>query len=385
MRLCIDLDGTLCEYKAPGGRYDDVRPLPGAAEFLRARRAEGHTVIIYTARHMKTCGGNVGLVVARQGQILHKWLRDHGMEYDELYFGKPQADLYIDDNALRFEGNWQAVDSEKAWQLKPVEAAGRLNIIVTMAGAGSRFEAAGYPLNKALIPVAGEPMYRHSVRSLPLHLCSKLIFVIRRDQFVERLRADIEESFAAFSPDIVEIDSLTRGQAETVLFARGKVAFHNATVIHNSDSAFIGGKFDEIYRSVDGALMTFPATEPRWSFAKTDETGRVVEVREKRPISDYASTGTYFFQSTTQLFDLIERQINANEREAGEYYIAPMYNKMIDAGQRIAIVPVRRFLCFGTPSDLEQAIAHPTFSADIEALRNAASERTMEVVPEQVA
>ena len=111
MRICIDLDGVVCRLKEPGQSYAELEPVPGALEALRALREAGHYIILYTARHMKTCGGNVGQVVARQGPATLEWLARHGVEYDEIYFGKPYAHLYIDDNALRFAG-WDALDLE---------------------------------------------------------------------------------------------------------------------------------------------------------------------------------------------------------------------------------------------------------------------------------
>lgn len=108
MRICIDLDGVISQLKQPGETYADVAPVPGAIDKIRALRAAGHTVIIHTARHMKTCQGNVGLAVARIGPVTLEWLARHGVEYDEIYFGKPWADVYIDDNALRFT-SWDQI------------------------------------------------------------------------------------------------------------------------------------------------------------------------------------------------------------------------------------------------------------------------------------
>ena len=107
-RICIDLDGVICSLKKSGETYADVTPLPGAIEKLKAMRAAGHYIILNTARHMKTCNGNTGLVVARIGAVTLQWLADHGVEYDEIYFGKPWAELYIDDNAMRFS-NWDEI------------------------------------------------------------------------------------------------------------------------------------------------------------------------------------------------------------------------------------------------------------------------------------
>ena len=111
MRICIDIDGVLCELRREGQSYADVAPIAGSSEKVRALRAAGHHIILYTSRHMKTTAGNVGLVLARQGRITLEWLARHGFEFDEIHFGKPHADVYIDDNAVRFE-SWELVASD---------------------------------------------------------------------------------------------------------------------------------------------------------------------------------------------------------------------------------------------------------------------------------
>lgn len=112
MRICLDLDGVICQLRRPGEQYGDLDPVPGAADAIRALRKRGHTIIIHTARHMKTCGGDVGQVLARQGRATFEWLARHEIEFDEIYFGKPWADVYVDDNAMRFEG-WQGLNLEE--------------------------------------------------------------------------------------------------------------------------------------------------------------------------------------------------------------------------------------------------------------------------------
>ena len=108
MRICIDLDGVICQLRKPGESYQDLQPVLGAIEKLRALKAAGHYLIICTARHMKTCEGNVGQVIARQGGVTLEWLKRFDVPYDELHFGKPHAQIYIDDNALRFE-SWDSI------------------------------------------------------------------------------------------------------------------------------------------------------------------------------------------------------------------------------------------------------------------------------------
>ena len=105
MRICFDLDGVICELRGEGQDYSELSPIPGAAENIKKLRAAGHYIILHTARHMKSTDANLGKVIARKGLVTLEWLENHQIEFDELYFGKPYADIYIDDNALKFE-NW---------------------------------------------------------------------------------------------------------------------------------------------------------------------------------------------------------------------------------------------------------------------------------------
>jgi len=102
MRIVIDLDGVICPTRAPDESYADLEPLPHAAERIRDLRAKGHYIIINTARHMATCDGNMGKLMKKIAGPTLRWLDEHGIEYDEIYFGKPNADVYIDDRAIRF-------------------------------------------------------------------------------------------------------------------------------------------------------------------------------------------------------------------------------------------------------------------------------------------
>lgn len=109
MRIVIDLDGTICSLKKEGETYSDVTVLPDALEKLTQLKKDGHYLIIQTARHMKTCGANQGLAIAKIGKITLDWLEKHKIPYDEIFFGKPYADLYIDDMSYVFKG-WDEVD-----------------------------------------------------------------------------------------------------------------------------------------------------------------------------------------------------------------------------------------------------------------------------------
>jgi capsule biosynthesis phosphatase len=108
MKIAIDIDGTICQLRKDGEAYADVVPLPGAVAKLKALKKAGHYLILATARHMATCNGNVGQVIARQGKTLFQWLEKHDVPFDEIWFGKPHADVYIDDNAYRFT-TWELI------------------------------------------------------------------------------------------------------------------------------------------------------------------------------------------------------------------------------------------------------------------------------------
>lgn len=112
MRICIDIDGTICELRQPHQSYKDLKPIANAAEKIKQLKYQGHYIILYTARHMKTCEANIGKIIALQAHTLIEWLKKHDFEYDELLFGKPYADRYIDDKGIQFKGSWQDTYNE---------------------------------------------------------------------------------------------------------------------------------------------------------------------------------------------------------------------------------------------------------------------------------
>jgi capsule biosynthesis phosphatase len=111
MKICIDIDGVLCELRRPEQQYADLEPIPGAVEKMNSLKQAGHYLILCTARHMATCNSNIGMVVARQGRTLFDWLAKYKIPYDEIWFGKPHADVYLDDNGFRFT-NWNEIAAD---------------------------------------------------------------------------------------------------------------------------------------------------------------------------------------------------------------------------------------------------------------------------------
>lgn len=242
-------------------------------------------------------------------------------------------------------------------------------MVIAMAGHGSRFASAGYRIAKPLIPVAGIPMYAWSVASLPLASASPLVFVLQRAMpGFDALHADIMHRFAAYAPRIVVLDRPTGGQGETVLRAMDEVDEEGGLLVHNADTAFATST-DWLRRwvteRVDGGWLVFESRLPRWSFIEIGESGRATRVTEKDPISDLASTGTYYFRRAGDFARLARAAIERQALVSGESYIAPLYQSLIDAGQSVVAEPIDELFCFGTPEDLAEA--EPRFRARLAA------------------
>lgn len=351
MRIVIDIDGTICELKKEGQTYSDVKVIPGAVEKIQALKDAGHYIILQTARHMKTCNGDQGQVIARVGKITLDWLEKNNIPYDEIHFGKPNADLYIDDLAHRFS-NWEDIDHHNLNNDK-------INILIPMAGAGSRFVEANYDKPKPLIDVHNEPMIKWAVKSIDFIDKLKnfsLIFIILKEHDEKHgLKKQLKEIFSEYKDniEIVIINEITRGQAETCLAAKNHINNYNKLIIHNCDTYSTSNIFDIINEyNPDGILPCFESDHPRYSFAKTDEHNNVIETAEKNPISNNATNGTYYFKRGLDFVQVAENAIRNNEFYNNEFYIAPLYNKLIKSGKKIKIAKTKLNHVLGTPEEL---------------------------------
>jgi NDP-sugar pyrophosphorylase family protein len=235
-------------------------------------------------------------------------------------------------------------------------------VIIPAAGAGSRFARAGWAAPKPFIDVAGQPMLEHVIANVT-PAGAQTTLLLRRDHIetqtsvLDRLRREGRE--------IVPVDGLTEGTACTVLLARRSYDDDAPMLVANSDqlvdfdvAAFVQDCLD---RDLDGSILCFPdpARDPKWSFARTDAAGLVVEVAEKRPISDLATVGIYLFRRGRDFVSAAADMLAANDRVNGEFYTCPVYNYMIRAGARIGVyrIPAGAMHGLGTPEDLEAYLA----------------------------
>jgi dTDP-glucose pyrophosphorylase len=231
-----------------------------------------------------------------------------------------------------------------------------MNIVMPMAGRGSRFVAAGIATPKPLIDVRGKPMYAWATDGLPLALASRLIFICLSEHLEDcALANDIKSRYAQYKPVVISLDRVTQGQACTVLIARELIDNDEPLLIFNADTycpTTVGKAFESYATVPDGVLDVFRAQGDRWSFARVGEDNRVLETAEKRRISDWASTGLYAFRRGRDFVRHAEAMIHDQERSGGEYYVAPVYNRMIAAGADIRANVVSEVWVLGTPEDL---------------------------------
>jgi NDP-sugar pyrophosphorylase family protein len=227
-----------------------------------------------------------------------------------------------------------------------------------MAGLGSRFASAGYALPKPLIDVAGKPMIVRVMENLQ-QPGVKFTLLARREHIEsnQELVAQIQSEFNAV---FVPIGKLTEGTACTVLYARSHLNPDEEVVIANSDQiiddCFSQFLLDANNRNLDGSILTFIDDElnPKWSYAKINDSGFVIEVKEKNAISKFATVGIYYFRRADELIDGIIQMIIENDRSNNEFYTCPVYNYLLRNGKKVGIFNIKQSQMhgIGTPDDL---------------------------------
>lgn len=229
-----------------------------------------------------------------------------------------------------------------------------------MAGEGSRFIKAGFDKPKPFIDVKGIPMIERVMENLNYE-GAHFILIGRKDH-LEREKDLVGKIRDKYDVEFIAIDKLTEGTACTVLFAKKQIDNDYPLLIANSDqiidislSDFIDNCMD---RKLDGSILTFTDEEmnPKWSFAKTDKTGVVIEVKEKEAISNNATVGIYLFTKGSEYVDAAVQMIIENDRVNNEFYTCPTYNYAIKNGKKIGIYDISPTAMhgIGTPEDLNK-------------------------------
>jgi dTDP-glucose pyrophosphorylase len=236
-----------------------------------------------------------------------------------------------------------------------------------MAGEGWRFKSAGFLNPKPLIEIHGTPMIKLVINNTRPQISHRFIFLVR----TEHLRTfDLEaklKSWAGAEAGIIPVDRLTEGAACTVLLAKELINNSNPLMIANSDQ-WVDTSIDSYLKAIsgtelDGLIMTMKANAPKWSYVGFDEHGLVSRVVEKIVISDEATVGIYNFKCGSDFVDAAERMIDLDLRSHGEFYVAPVYNLLINEGRKIGAFNVgtdtEGMYGLGTPADLNRFLSLP--------------------------
>jgi HAD superfamily hydrolase (TIGR01509 family) len=229
----------------------------------------------------------------------------------------------------------------------------KMNILIPMAGNGSRFALAGYTFPKPLIEVHGKPMIQVVVENLAVD--ANFIFVVQKSH---REKYNLDSMLSLICPGckVVEVNSVTEGAACTVLLAKDFIDNDEPLVIANSDQFIEWNSLEFFYKmneqNLDAGIVSFRATHPKWSYARVDDNGFVTEVAEKNPISDIATVGIYYWKHGKDFVKYAESMISKDIRVNNEFYVCPVFNEALLSGLKIKTFDVPKMWGIGTPEDL---------------------------------
>jgi len=235
----------------------------------------------------------------------------------------------------------------------------KMNVLIPMAGAGSRFAQVGYSFPKPLIEVNGKPMIQVVLENLNIE--ANFTFVVRKEHY-EKYSLQYLLTLIAPGCNIVQVDELTEGSACTTMLAKEFINNDDPLLLANSDQFMEWNSNESLYAfnadGIDGGILTFKATHPKWSYAKVGADGFVSEVAEKKPISDDATVGVYYWKKGSDYVKYTEQMIEKDIRTNGEFYICPVFNEAIADGKKVRIKEIERMWGIGTPEDLSYFLEH---------------------------
>jgi HAD superfamily hydrolase (TIGR01509 family) len=249
--------------------------------------------------------------------------------------------------------------AESRSKIQPKWQGGKMNVLIPMAGAGSRFEQAGYTFPKPLIDVNGKPMIQRVVENL--NMDARHIFIVQKEHY-EKYALQHTLNLIAPNCEIVQVEGITQGAACTTLLAKQFINNDEPLVLANSDQYVKWDSNQYMYScmadDIDGSILTFEATHPKWSYAKLNDDGFVTEVAEKKPISKHATVGIYFWKRGKDYVECAESMIEKDIRVNNEFYVCPVYNEALLRGARIKTFHIDKMWGLGTPEDLDVFLKH---------------------------
>jgi|TARA_R110002167_G_scaffold53699_21_gene153706 HAD superfamily hydrolase (TIGR01509 family) len=367
----------------------------------RVVKAEDHRVIAMTLRRLKADGYKIYCASnSIRSSVKLMLLKAGYMEYIDEYFSnedvknpKPHSEIYlkcmihagvnpeecliVEDSHIGREAAAKSGASvmgvrglqdvvlnkikeevirveEKQTPIKPKWQGGNMKVLIPMAGAGSRFAKAGYTFPKPLIEVNGKPMIQAIVENLNIE--AQHIFIVQKEHYE---KYSLQYLLNLISPDceIIQVDGITEGAACTTLLAEKFINNDEPLLLANSDQIVNWNSNEFLYSmqasAVDAGILTFESVHPKWSFAKLGEDGFVSEVAEKKPISNKATVGIYYWAKGSDYVKYAQQMIRKDKRVNNEFYVCPVFNEAIEGKKKIKIFDVEKMWGIGTPEDLE--------------------------------
>ncbi len=236
-----------------------------------------------------------------------------------------------------------------------------MNVLIPMAGAGSRFAEQGYTFPKPLIEVGNKPMIQVVVDNLNIQ--ANYIFIVQKAHY-EKYNLETVLNMVAPGCTIVQTEGITEGAACTTLLAKEHINNEEPLIIANSDQFVEWNSNEVLYafttEGVDGGILCFNSTHPKWSYAKLDDNGFVSEVAEKQPISTNATVGIYYWSRGSVYVASAERMIERDIRTNNEFYVCPAYNELIEDGGKVRVKTIKEdgMWGIGTPEDLKHFLSN---------------------------
>ena len=239
----------------------------------------------------------------------------------------------------------------------------RFNIVVPMAGRGSRFTEQGYTDSKPFIDVNGKPMIQRVIENLGIEFDKNYMFVLvcLQEDFDKYDFHQFKDIIGHDSYDVIILDDVTEGAAQTILQAKDLINDDTPLLTLNTDQ-MIDYNIDmwKSFERFDGGIPCFWGDSEDWSYARCGQDGYVEEVAEKKVISNDATAGYYYWKKGSDFVKYAEQMIEDNSRTNGEFYVAPVYNWAIKDGKKIAIYMVDEIYELGTPEYLENYLEKNT-------------------------
>ena len=237
----------------------------------------------------------------------------------------------------------------------------KCNILIPMAGRGSRFEEQGYTDKKPFIDVNGTPMIHRVIENLGMEFNKEFLFILicLKEDYEKYDFSQFEKVIGHNAYDVIILDDITEGAAQTVLTAKYLINDDTPLMTMNSDQ-LVDWNIEEMFekaKNYDALIPCFYGQGNAWSYAGLDENEFVTEVVEKKQISDYATAGYYYWKKGSDFVKYAEQMIKDNSRTNGEFYVAPVYNWAIKDGKKVGIYMVDKCYSLGTPEDLQEYLS----------------------------